>query len=321
MEFEFSAGILVYRYAASKREFLFLCHSDGLLDLPKGHIEKGESALEAAVRETYEEAGLSIKPLPFFRESMTYWLMRGKSKIKKEVMMFLGEANGKSTVMVSHEHAGYRWLSTDKAVTELKFKNHIALIKCADAYIDKLERLQELNREYSGLHKKHGNWGLSRRFVPGEGRADAKVMLVGQAPGQKEDMMGRPFVGRSGKLLDSLIRKAGLRRQNLYITSVVQFFPPNNRVPNDSEIALCKPFLMRQIDIVNPEFVVLLGTVSAKTLAGITSVSHNHGTVIEREGRKLFITLHPAAAVRIRTNLPLIEADFVKLKGVVSGLG
>lgn len=321
MEFEFSAGILVYRYAASKREFLFLCHSDGLLDLPKGHIEKGESALEAAVRETYEETGLTIKPVPFFRESMTYWLMRGKSKIKKEVIMFLGAASSKSNVMVSHEHAGYRWLGMDNAITELKFKNHIALIKCADAYVDKLEQLQQLNHEYSGLHKKHDDWGLSRRFVPGEGRADAKVMLIGQAPGQEEDITGRPFVGRSGKLLDSLIRKAGLRRQNLYITSVVQFFPPNNRVPSDSEIALCKPFLMRQIDIVNPGFVVLLGAVSAKTLAGITSVSYNHGTLIEREGRKLFITLHPAAAVRIRANLPLIEADFIKLKGLLNGIG
>jgi DNA polymerase len=317
MEFEFSAGILVYRYRASKREFLFLENPEGWLDLPKGHIEKGESAIEAAVRETAEESGLSIEPDRFFREGMAYWFIRDRVKVKKTLIVFIGMASADSKVKISDEHTGYRWLELETAMHRLKFKNQIELVKNGAIYLDKAERLKKLNTMYSDLCAKQGDWQLSRNFVPGEGRADANVMLVGQAPGAEEDAEGRPFVGRSGSLLDKLIKKAGLSRDGLYITSVVQFFPPKNRVPSDPEIALCVPFLMRQIEIVDPKLVVLLGAVAAKAVAGVESVSKAHGTLVERRGRKFFITLHPAAAVRISTNMPLIESDFIKLKSVI----
>jgi DNA polymerase len=313
MEFEFSAGILVYRRNAGELEFLFLKNKDGWLDFPKGHIEESEHALEAAVRETLEETGLRIKPDVFFRKDSYYWFLRGKTRIKKRLTMFLGEAKSGSVVTVSDEHIGYAWLRQEHALKELKFRDQIDFIRAATEYIGRRAEIDELNESYAGLWKKQKRWDLSRNFVPGYGPVNAEIMLIGQAPGAEEDKQGKPFVGRSGVLLTSLLEKAGLDRNRIYITSTVQFFPPKNRVPDKTEIGLCLPFLMRQVEIIDPELIILVGAVSAKALANVEHVAHNHGTLKSYNGRKFFITLHPAAAVRIRTNMQLIESDFIKL--------
>ncbi len=92
--------------------------------------------------------------------------------------------------------------------------------------------IRKLNLEYSRLPRGR-NWKLSERFVPGEEPLDAEVMIIGQAPGRNEDIQKRPFIGASGKFLDRLIRLAGLDRKLIYVCSVVQFFPPKNRVPTE----------------------------------------------------------------------------------------
>src|SRR5271154_3141943 len=106
--------------------------------------------------------------------------------------------------------------------------------------------MKKLNSKYKRLPALIKGWSLSRRFVPGEGPLTAKVMLIGQAPGRTEDELLRPFIGTSGKFLDTLIGMAGLERKSVYICSVVQYFPPKNRIPTDEEIEACNGFLLRQ---------------------------------------------------------------------------
>lgn len=174
-----------------------------------------------------------------------------------------------------------------------------------------------LNSEYAKLPKRQKEWRLSRNFVPGEGPANAKVMLIGQAPGRNEDIQKRPFIGTSGKFLDKLINLAGLDRKETYICSVVQFFPPENRIPDDEEVELCREFLFRQIDIINPKVIILLGALSAKTVMNVEKVGTNHGQIIRKNGRIYFISMHPAAAVRIRSKMPIMENDFRQLRTVI----
>jgi uracil-DNA glycosylase family 4 len=124
--------------------------------------------------------------------------------------------------------------------------------------------------------------------VPGEGPADARVFFVGQSPGVEESRTGRPFVGRAGKFLDEALRRVGLSRQVVFITSVEKHQPPGNRRPTRLEVEACKPILLRQIAIVDPRVVVLLGRVAEEALAGEPVL----------EGRRVLVTAHPAAAMR-----------------------
>jgi DNA polymerase len=321
MRFEYSAGVVAYAERGGKRYFLFLVKEDGRLDLPKGKIEKGERAEDAAIREAKEESGLDVALAPSFRHDIGYWYARGGEKVKKRVTMFLAKVSGSARVRSSWEHTGgYKWLEYGPAMEELSFKEWKRIIAKANAYIDRRERMDRLNEDYRRMPGKSKGWSLSRRFVPGEGPLDAEVMFVGQAPGAGEDRSGRPFVGMSGKLLDRLIAKAGLKRGSCYITSAVQFFPPKNRAPTYEEIRECRGFLMGQIDIVKPGIIVLLGSVAAKTVIDAGEIMRRHGATVRKDGRVYFLTLHPAAAVRLKRNMPIIEGDFAKLKGIVKDL-
>jgi DNA polymerase len=187
-------------------------------------------------------------------------------------------------------------------------------------FLNKEKEMEKLNQEYKKLPSLSRRWSLSERFVPGDGPLDAKVMLIGQAPGKNEDIELKPFIGTSGKFLTRLINIAGLDRKSVYIFSVVQFFPPLNRVPTDEEIDACRNFLFRQIEIIDPKLIVLLGAIASKTIANVDKVGTNHGNVIKKNNKTYFISMHPAAAVRIRTKMPIMERDFEKLKGVIKRL-
>ena len=318
MKFEFSAGVVVYSECNGVRRFLILKRNDGKFDFPKGHIEKGEKAQDAAVRETYEEAHLKVEIDRYFRRDIRYWFYEGGEKISKKLSMFLAEVNSEEGVKISYEHSGFEWLTAEDAVEKLNSKDRGEIIVSADRYAESKRQMDILNLEYSRLFDRFEHWSLSTRFVPGEGPLDARIMFLGQAPGNEEDKKLRPFVGRSGMLLTDMIKKAGLNRDRAYITSVVQFFPPKNRAPSNLEIEVCKPFLFKQIDIVKPEFVVLLGNIAVLAILGKTGVSSMHGTVVEKDGIKYFITLHPSAALRIKSKIPIIEADFKKLGGLLA---
>lgn len=136
-------------------------------------------------------------------------------------------------------------------------------------------------------------------FVPGEGAADAAVVLVGEAPGAREDASGRPFVGNAGRLLDRLLEEAGLERGDAFVTNVVKARPPGNRDPRTGEVAHFRPWLERQLEIISPRLVVPLGRHALAHFAPGAKITQVHGTVIEAdEGPALFPLLHPAAALR-----------------------
>jgi uracil-DNA glycosylase family 4 len=160
--------------------------------------------------------------------------------------------------------------------------------------------------------------------VFGEGAADASVMVVGEGPGREEDLQGRPFVGRSGQLLDRLLREeAGLRRDEVYITNVVKCRPPGNRDPLPDEITSCSPYLAGQVEQIRPAVVLTLGNFSTKLLLdtkeGITRLrgrTYPYGTT----GAVIVPTFHPAAALRGgATVLAGMRADFVRVKEAVAG--
>jgi DNA polymerase len=135
-------------------------------------------------------------------------------------------------------------------------------------------------------------------LVPGEGSATAKVMLVGEAPGAREDESGRPFVGGAGRLLDRLLEEAGLERGDVFITNVVKARPPGNRDPKADEVAHHLPWLEAQLDVIRPTLLVPLGRHALARFAPDVKITQTHGQVIERDGRTLFPMFHPAAALR-----------------------
>jgi uracil-DNA glycosylase family 4 len=146
--------------------------------------------------------------------------------------------------------------------------------------------------------------------VPGEGSEKSRLVFVGEAPGAREDESGRPFVGRSGQLLASMIERIGLKREEVFITSILKCRPPGNRAPLKSEVDTCLPYLKRQIDAISPEFVVLLGGVAISSLIGPRKVSDAHGRFYEDDARTYFMTYHPAAALRFPKIGDRMRADF-----------
>jgi DNA polymerase len=157
--------------------------------------------------------------------------------------------------------------------------------------------------------------------VPGEGNPNADVVFIGEAPGKKEAETGKPFIGRSGQLLRSLIRSIGLDdEKDVYITSPVKYLPRRG-TPSSSQIAHGREHLMKQLAVIQPKIVVLLGRVAAEgVLQEKVAVSKEHGKVIEeKDGIKYFLTIHPAAALRFSQKYkPLLEEDFQKLKKLLA---
>jgi len=136
--------------------------------------------------------------------------------------------------------------------------------------------------------------------VPGEGPCASLIAFIGEAPGKEEDLQGRPFVGRSGTQLNRILSDIGLSREKVFITSSVKCRPPRNRNPHSDELKTCKRnWLDRQITIINPRIVVLLGKVPLKQVLEIhTPLSKIHGNIFTREARMYLSTYHPAAAMR-----------------------
>lgn len=159
--------------------------------------------------------------------------------------------------------------------------------------------------------------GKSGKPVPGEGNPDAKIVFLGEAPGKKEAKTGRPFVGRSGQLLRSMIRSVGLKEKDVYITSPVKYLPDSG-TPTAGDINHGKTHLMKQLTVIQPKIIVLLGNVAARAMLGKSpSVLKNHGTVMTHDQWTYFLTLHPAAVIRFVKNKPLIVKDFEKLRSLL----
>ncbi len=161
--------------------------------------------------------------------------------------------------------------------------------------------MPELEKVHSQIRKckKCRLWKTRRHAVPGEGNARAKIMFIGQAPGRTEDATGRPFIGRAGKLLTELLAKNGLKREDVFITSVIKCFPLRNRIPKRDEITACNPYIRKQIALIKPKTIVLLGNVAIKTVLGDAGkLGKIHGKKIVRKGVVYVPAYHPAAAIR-----------------------
>jgi DNA polymerase len=138
-----------------------------------------------------------------------------------------------------------------------------------------------------------------KQIVFGVGNPRAELMFVGEGPGADEDEQGEPFVGRAGQLLNNMIKAMGLQREEVYIANVVKCRPPGNRTPERDECDTCSPFLLRQIDVIQPKVIVALGAVAAKTLLAINApMTDLRGRWYDFRGRKLAVTYHPAFLLR-----------------------
>ena len=134
-------------------------------------------------------------------------------------------------------------------------------------------------------------------LVPGEGNPDADVVLVGEAPGASEDKQGRPFVGNAGRLLNGLLEEAGLLRDDVFITNVVKARPPKNRDPRVKEVRHYLPWLLAQLEVIEPRVVVPLGRQALAHFAPDVKITEAHGRVLQTERWRLFPMFHPAAAL------------------------
>ncbi len=183
-----------------------------------------------------------------------------------------------------------------------------------------LEELRAILETFEGCGLK----ATASRVVFGDGNPQARVMLVGEAPGRDEDIEGLPFVGRSGKLLDLMLAAIGLDRSAVYIANIVPWRPPGNRDPSPHESAICLPFILRQIELVDPDFLVCLGKPSMQTLLGIKEpitkargrwVTFNTG---QRDIRAI-ATFHPAFLLRSPLQKRFAWRDFLALKKALAG--
>ncbi len=191
--------------------------------------------------------------------------------------------------------------------------------------LDDIEKALQ-NLEESPLY----DYRLENDYQPvvGEGSPDASIVFIGEAPGAKEAQTGRPFVGSAGKLLDEMLTKIGLNREDVYITNIVKDRPPNNRDPRTGEIELYAPFLSQQINLIRPKVIATLGRFSmAFILEKYDHPDHDkkigelHGRILEVNaayGKVSVLPLyHPAATFYNRSLRPEFEADFQKLKGFI----
>ena len=157
-----------------------------------------------------------------------------------------------------------------------------------------------------------------KNIVFGEGSSGAKLVFVGEAPGEEEDSQGRPFVGRAGQLLTKIIDAMGLKREDVYICNILKCRPPGNRNPKEDEIATCEPFLLKQLEAINPEIICALGTFAAKTLLRTDSpISAIRGKFHDYHGRKLMPTYHPAYLLRNPDAKKLVWEDVQKIMKIL----
>ncbi len=186
------------------------------------------------------------------------------------------------------------------------------------------ERRADLVELYRELNDQHGCPLAATRthIVFGVGNADADLMFVGEAPGATEDQEGKPFVGRAGRLLDTLLEEVGLKRADVFICNILKCRPPGNRDPLPDEIEECKPYLMRQIELIEPKVICTLGNFATRTITGrpegITKV---RGRPQAREFAgvdvEVYPLLHPAAALRTPKMLEMLREDFARIPALI----
>lgn len=161
--------------------------------------------------------------------------------------------------------------------------------------------------------------------VPGVGSADADVLFIGEAPGKNEDMKGEPFVGTAGKFLEEMLASIGMKRDDIYITNVVKYRPPENRDPTPEEIDDCAEWLREQVSLIDPKVIVTLGRHALNQFFPDMKISEVHGKAFRREipgiGTRIFYVLyHPAAALYNGGMRDTLKSDFLRIPKILKQL-
>lgn len=186
-----------------------------------------------------------------------------------------------------------------------------------------MSELTELYKEIAICQRCELSQGRTKA-VPGEGPENAEIMFIGEAPGFHEDRQGRPFVGAAGKFLEELLASIGLTREDVYIGNVIKCRPPSNRDPQPDEMAACKPFLDKQIELIQPKLIVTLGRFSMARYFPNTKITRIHGQP-KRIGNRIYYPMfHPAAALHQPKWRPVVQEDMLKIPQILEeakGLG
>lgn len=183
-----------------------------------------------------------------------------------------------------------------------------------------LEALRAAMEAYEGCTLKK----RATQLVFADGNPEAEIMLVGEGPGEQEDLQGKPFVGRAGQLLDRMLASIGLDRTKVYIANMLPWRPPGNRDPSPEEMALCTPFLLRQVELVAPKFLLTLGNVPTKALFqtqnGITRMRGQwRDLTVNSHQTRAMATLHPAYLLRTPASKALAWRDLLSLRQAIDG--
>jgi len=156
--------------------------------------------------------------------------------------------------------------------------------------------------------------------VPGKGNFNADVIFVGEAPGRNEDIKGEPFVGIAGKKLELALEAAGVSRDDVYITNTVKCRPPNNRAPSKNEKEKCQEYIQKEIQIINPKIICILGNTAFGSILGGNEITKYRGKVARKGERLYFITIHPAATIYNQELIGVLGKDIRKLFAVIREL-
>jgi len=156
--------------------------------------------------------------------------------------------------------------------------------------------------------------------VPGKGNFQADVIFVGEAPGRNEDMKGEPFVGVAGNKLSIALEKAGISREEVYITNIVKCRPPNNRVPNKIERETCQDYIRQEISIIKPKIICILGNTAFNSMLGGSEITKFRGKTVRKNNQLYFLTVHPAATIYNQELVTVLNNDIRKLFGIIREL-
>ena len=156
--------------------------------------------------------------------------------------------------------------------------------------------------------------------VPGKGNFQSDVIFVGEAPGRNEDKNGEPFVGIAGQRLNLALDNAGVLRESIYITNVVKCRPPNNRVPTISERNTCQDYLQKEISIIKPKIICILGNTAFNSILGGSEITKYRGKIIKKDKQFYFLTIHPAATIYNQELIIVLKEDICKLFDLIREL-
>ena len=156
--------------------------------------------------------------------------------------------------------------------------------------------------------------------VPGKGNFHSNVIFVGEAPGKNEDKKGEPFIGIAGKKLSIALEKAGISREEVYITNIVKCRPPKNRVPTTIERETCQEYLKQEISIIKPKIICILGNTAFNSLLGGSEITKFRGKLVRKENQLYFLTVHPAATIYNQKLITVLKKDMVKLFDLITEL-